>query len=104
VAPGIPRDVLLEVRAVPAVDVSGVHLEGLESLLTGRVAAGVQLELVERGAHQLDLDAGGGLLRLADPAEEAGADQRRQQAEDDDDDEQFDQREPPLIARTTKPT
>src|SRR5581483_3953581 len=82
VAPGVPRDVLLQVRALPAGDVPGVLLERLEALLGGRVPAGIQLELVEGRSQELDLHARGRLPGLADPPEEPGAHDRRQDAED----------------------
>jgi hypothetical protein len=37
------------------------------------------------------------LLRLANPAEQAGTDQTRQEPEDDDDDQQLDEREAALV-------
>jgi hypothetical protein len=73
-------------------------LKGLEPFLGGRVPTDVQLELIEGGSQELDLDAGRGLAGLADPSEEARADEAGEDAEDDDHDQELDQREPGLAA------
>src|SRR6266516_1659110 len=69
--PRIARDVLLEVRAVPAVDAEGV----------------------ERCAEHLDLGARRLQLRLLALLDEVGADQRHQEADDDHHDHHLDERE-----------
>src|SRR3989442_5605517 len=57
VIPRVPRDVLLEVRAVPAIGAERPLAERLEALLPRRGASHVEAEGVERLAQHLDLRA-----------------------------------------------
>src|SRR6184192_1928490 len=91
--PRIGRDVLLEVRAVPAVGAEGSLAERREPLLAGRVAADVEAEGVERCAEHLDLGARRLQLRLLALLDEVGADQRHQEPDDDHHDHHLDERE-----------
>src|SRR3989441_5370192 len=91
--PGVPRDVLLEVRAVPAIGAERPLAERREALLRRRVAAHVEAEGVERRAQHLDLGARRLALRLLALADEVRADQRHQEADDDHHDHHLDERE-----------
>ena len=86
-----PGDLLLEVWPLPAGRIAGALLEGLEPLLAGRVAADVELELVEGRSQELDLHTGRRLAGLADPSEEARTHEPGEDTQDDDDDEELDQ-------------
>src|SRR3989442_2486759 len=93
VIPRVPRDVLLEVRAVPAVGAERPLAERREALLRRRVAAHVEAEGVERRAQHLDLGARRLALRLLSLADEVRADQRHQEPDDDHHDHHLDERE-----------
>src|SRR5207244_9779623 len=91
--PRVPRDVLLEVRAVPAIGAERPLAERREALLRRRVAAHVEAEGVERRAQHLDLGARRLALRLLALADEVRADQRHQEPDDDHHDHHLDERE-----------
>ncbi len=74
VVPGIERDRLLQVGAVPLRLARGLGDEGVETDLGGRVVAGVEPVLVERLLERVDLRPGGGRLGLADLPEVARRD------------------------------
>src|SRR5262245_22200697 len=86
--------VLLQIGPVPVVAASRVADQPLER---SRVGAHVEAVLIEGCAEQLDLRAGGYLLRLADASEELGCDEAGQKTEDDHDDDHLDQREPAAV-------
>src|SRR6266446_8875162 len=71
-APGVRRDVLLEIRAVPAVGAERPLAERREALLRRRVAAYVEAEGVERRAQHLDLGTRRLHLRLLPLSDEVG--------------------------------
>src|SRR5204862_3849794 len=91
--PRIGRDVLLDIRAVPAVGAEGSLAERREPLLRGRVAADIEAESVERRAEHLDLGARRLQLRLLPLLDEVGADERHQEPDDDHHDHHLDERE-----------
>src|SRR6266478_1201390 len=93
VIPRVPRDVLLEIRAVPAVGAERPLAERREALLRRRVAAHVEAEGVERRAQHLDLGTRRLHLRLLPLSDEVGTDQRHEEADDHHDDHHLDERE-----------
>src|SRR5205807_9915684 len=74
VIPRVPRDVLLEVRAVPAIGAERPLAERREALLGRRVAAHVGAEGLERRAQHRDLGPRRLALRPLAPAQHARAD------------------------------
>src|SRR5512139_386327 len=82
IAPGIGRDALLQVGAVPSRLVGRAGDQAGEPLLRAGVMAVVQPELVQRLAQRIDLGARDLDLRLADLGKIFGADVAGQEADD----------------------
>lgn len=92
-APGIRRDILPQIRAMPTrLARHGRHQNGQPFLAAG-IAADIQAELIQRLGQDVDLRPGRGDFGFADVAEQARADDAGEQADDDQDDEEFEEGE-----------
>ena len=74
----------------------GASTSAFRPSLVRWIAAGIELEELERRAQALDLHLGGLGARAAEIADDARAHQARQQHQDDEHDQQLHQREPGL--------
>src|SRR5689334_8033969 len=93
-APGVGGNLTgPQVRPVPGVDAAGPRGQRGEAFAGGRIAAGIEIEQVERAREALDLDAGGLDLRHGQIVEHARADQGHDQPDDGDHHQDFDERE-----------
>src|SRR6476659_6565430 len=72
----------LEIGAVPGRNVAGRADQRHQAFRGGRIAAGVEVEQVERAREALDLDLGGLDLRFAEIIEHARADQADDKRDD----------------------
>src|SRR5215831_21046055 len=60
VPPGIiGNEARAQIRPVPGIDAAGALRQGGETFARGRIAAGIEIEQVERAREALHLDAGG---------------------------------------------
>src|SRR5579885_2720447 len=91
VAPGVFRNFLGHVGAVPLIEVGGLHAQRLQPLLVGREGPGIQLVGAERRLEILDLRARRGDAGLVTVLEHVGGDQRHKQRDDRHDDQHFDE-------------
>src|SRR5262249_53184035 len=82
-----------QVRAVPGIDPAGPLGQRAEAFAGRRIAAGIEIEQIERAREALDLDARGLDLRLGEIIEHARADQRHDEPDDGDHHEDFDEGE-----------
>src|SRR5687768_3821492 len=94
VPPGVQRQrILLQVRPVPVLDAGFTGDQHVEALRLRRVAAGVEVEQIERRGERIDLQLGRLRPGVGEVAEHARPDEAHDQAEDDQHDKQLDERE-----------
>src|SRR5688572_22356786 len=92
-APGIERDVTLQVRSAPVGHVRRLHQKLVESILSARIGAGVDLERIQRRAEGGDLRHRRRDTRLLGAAGEFWQHERGENAQNDEHEQEFDQRE-----------
>ena len=93
IAPGVNRNILLQIRTVPARLVVGTIAQGIQPGLRGGIVPVIEAVRFERPGKRLDLRAGGGHFGFAELRHIARTDVGCQQADDGDHDQQFEQSE-----------
>src|SRR5262245_10421061 len=96
-APGVLRDLrLVQVGALPGLEVARVAYQGFEPLARAREAPDVEREELQRALELLDLDLGDLVLSLRQLVVDLRSDDPGQKAEDHQNHDELDEREAPL--------
>src|SRR5262249_718368 len=99
VPPGVLRDFLRRVGALPAVHTLGLLAKRLQTLLGGRVGGGGAIVIAKEGQETVDLRARGGDTSAVEiSADHARSDQGGEQRDDGHYHQHFDQRHAALAA------